>query len=311
MITGYNPLMTPQMANPLSKTEPSPSQAGQIPSANSNFFASVITQLLMQMELQSETDSGIDSTNPSLFLGNNQTIPQTGGNIPGNQPNNPYDMTQMMGSAFSTMPLNVSDLLNNLGYSSYNTQLTDANTQNPPGPYNSLNVPSINPYTMMEANNPSPASNTDGSLQFHAIDPNQLNEGLGGKLKGMGEVFVKAGQQFNVDPALLAAIAQHETGNGKSEAAYTKNNIAGMMGTNGLKSYASVEDSIMDMARNVGKYYLGSGLSTISKIGAKYAPVGAGNDPSGLNNYWVTGVTHYYNQLRTPTVKTNTFTSTV
>lgn len=135
------------------------------------------------------------------------------------------------------------------------------------------------------------------SFRFSNISADKLNQELDGKLKGMGEVFIRAGNYYNVNPALLAAIAQHETGNGTSRAAMEKNNIAGMMGINGLKSYASVEESIMDMARNISKNYIGEGLTTIAKIGAKYAPIGAANDPTGLNNYWVTGVTKYFNKL--------------
>jgi hypothetical protein len=140
--------------------------------------------------------------------------------------------------------------------------------------------------------------NTEEPLHFQSINAEKINQELDGKLTGMGEVFVRAGQQYNIDSTLLAAIAQHETGNGKSHAAIEKNNIAGMMGFNGLKSYASVEESIMDMARNLSKNYLGSGLSSIAKIGGKYAPIGAGNDPTGLNNHWVTGVTKYFDQLK-------------
>lgn len=70
-----------------------------------------------------------------------------------------------------------------------------------------------------------------------------------------------------------------------------------MMGNHGLKSYASIEDSIMDMAQNLSKNYLGKGLSSIATIGSKYAPIGAGNDPTGLNNHWVTGVNKYFNQF--------------
>ncbi|MCM3569596.1 glucosaminidase domain-containing protein [Neobacillus mesonae] len=140
-----------------------------------------------------------------------------------------------------------------------------------------------------------PAKN--GTLRFNAISAEQVNRELDGKLQGMGDVFISAGKTFNVNPALLASIAQHETGNGKSRAAHEKNNIAGMMGINGLKSYASVEESIMDMARNISKNYLGSGLTSIAKIGAKYAPIGASNDPTGLNNHWVTGVTKYFNRF--------------
>ncbi len=140
--------------------------------------------------------------------------------------------------------------------------------------------------------------NTDEPLRYQSISSEKINQILDGKLKGMGEAFVRAGQKYNVDPALLTAIAQHETGNGKSKAAYVKNNIAGMMGKNGLKSYSTIEESIMDMARNLSKNYLGIGLLSISKIAGKYAPIGAGNDPNGLNNHWVTGVSKFFGQLK-------------
>jgi beta-N-acetylglucosaminidase len=140
--------------------------------------------------------------------------------------------------------------------------------------------------------------NTNEPLRFESLSPEKLDLVLAGKLKGMGQAFVRAGQQYNVNPALLAAISQHETGNGKSRASIEKNNIAGMMGINGLKSYASVDDSINDMARNLSKNYLGLGLTDIAQIGSKYAPPGAKNDPTGLNNHWVTGVTKYFDKLR-------------
>jgi len=142
------------------------------------------------------------------------------------------------------------------------------------------------------------ASNSTESLRFQSMGAEKINQVLGGKLKGMGEAFIQAGQRYNVDPALLAAIAQHETGNGTSKAANVKNNIAGMMGKNGLRSYSSIEESIMDMARNISKNYLGMGLTTISKIAGKYAPVGAVNDPTNLNNHWVTGVSKFFGQLK-------------
>lgn len=140
--------------------------------------------------------------------------------------------------------------------------------------------------------------NVKESLHFQSINAEKINKVLGGKLTGLGEVFVRAGQKFNVNPALLAAIAQHETGNGASRAVHEKNNVAGMMGRNGLKSYVSLEESIMDMARNISKNYLGSGVVNIASIGAKYAPIGASNDPTGLNNHWESGVTKYFDNIR-------------
>lgn len=149
----------------------------------------------------------------------------------------------------------------------------------------------------MAMNDQSNSQNINELLRFRSQNPDNLNQMLGGKLSGTGDIFVRAGKHYNIDPTLLAAVAMHETGNGKSRAANEKNNVAGMMGANGLKSYASVEDSIMDMARNLSKNYLNKGLTNISQIGAKYAPVGASNDPTGLNNHWVTGVSKYMNKL--------------
>jgi hypothetical protein len=136
------------------------------------------------------------------------------------------------------------------------------------------------------------------SLRFQPSNADKLNQALDGKLRGMGEIFIREGKRYNIDPAFLAAVAQHETGNGKSRAAMEKNNIAGMMGANGLRSYSSVEASIIDMARNLSNNYLDKGFTTIPKIGSKYAPIGADNDPTGLNNHWVTGVSHYLDQLK-------------
>lgn len=126
-------------------------------------------------------------------------------------------------------------------------------------------------------------------------------EGLDSHLKGVlqntGRHFSEAGEKYGINPALLAAISIHETGNGTSNAARFKFNVAGMMGKNGLKTYSSIQESIFDMARNLRQNYIDKGKLTIAQIGAKYAPIGADNDPNQLNNHWVTGVQRYYDTL--------------
>lgn len=143
-----------------------------------------------------------------------------------------------------------------------------------------------------------PTAATDTSdLKFKPTQFIKLDNTLDGKLSGTAAHFINAGKKYDLDPNLLSAIAIHETGNGSSRAVNDKNNVAGMMGKNGLRSYASVEDSIFDMARNLRQNYLNEGKDTIAKIGAKYAPVGAANDPTGLNNHWTKGVSSQYSKL--------------
>jgi len=135
------------------------------------------------------------------------------------------------------------------------------------------------------------------SLSVASADGDALNSHLKGALQNAGQIFVEAGEKYQINPALLAAISIHETGNGTSNAARFKYNVAGMMGKNGLKSYDSIRDSIFDMARNLRENYLDQGKTTIAQIGAKYAPIGAANDPNQLNNHWVTGVQRYFDTL--------------
>lgn len=136
------------------------------------------------------------------------------------------------------------------------------------------------------------------------ITAEDLNSYLGGALSGMGQTFVDAGLYYGIDPAFLAAVAVHETGNGTSDAAYSKNNIGGFMGTSDdggseLLYFTSVEDSIWYMAELLaGDFYIASGLDTPAEIQEVYCPVGAANDPTGLNVNWLSGVTSYWQDLR-------------
>lgn len=93
------------------------------------------------------------------------------------------------------------------------------------------------------------------------------------------------------------AISKHETGNYTSEAFKEKNNVGGMMCNSGLISYSTLDDGIEAFVSNLKYNYIDEGLDTIEKIQPKYCPIGAANDPKGLNKYWVGGVTKYYNEL--------------
>ena len=108
-------------------------------------------------------------------------------------------------------------------------------------------------------------------------------------------------EQYQIDWKMAVAIAKHETGNYTSYAFTSLNNVGGLMYWDGtksaLQSFNSLEKGIEKYISNLKYNYYDMGLDTIEEIQRKYAPVGAANDPNGLNNYWVSGVTRYYYSL--------------
>ena len=96
---------------------------------------------------------------------------------------------------------------------------------------------------------------------------------------------------------LTVAISQHETGNYTSDAFKSKNNVGGVFKNGQLATYNSLEEGINGFINNLKKNYFDKGLNTIEEIGNKYCPVGASNDPKGVNVYWIPTVTKNYNKL--------------
>jgi Peptidase family M23/Mannosyl-glycoprotein endo-beta-N-acetylglucosaminidase len=133
------------------------------------------------------------------------------------------------------------------------------------------------------------------------VDETRIEEVLSnaGVFTGKKEVFMNAAEKYGIDPVLLIAIALHETGYGTSPAVKNKNNPGGIMdpSTGKLKVFDSLEDGIDFMAGNLYRVYISQGLVTIQQIGAKYAPIGANNDPTNLNRNWVPVVTKIANEL--------------
>lgn len=105
---------------------------------------------------------------------------------------------------------------------------------------------------------------------------------------------------LNDEQAKIAiAISKHETGTYTSAIFKNNNNIGGLYNSSAscFYKYDSVEDGIDAYIRNLKNGYFDKGLNTIEKIQAKYAPLNAENDPTGLNNNWISGVTYFYNEL--------------
>ena len=131
----------------------------------------------------------------------------------------------------------------------------------------------------------------------HGITAERLNAVFGGKLAGTGRTFVQISNVFKVNPALMAAIAMHETGNGTSNAIKTKNNCFGMMNSSGLRTYTTLTEGIRAGISNLSRNYIYQGRKTIDAIQKKYAPIGASNDSSGLNKNWQDGVNKFYKNI--------------
>ena len=146
---------------------------------------------------------------------------------------------------------------------------------------------------------------------FRDVDVNKLAAQLPPQAKHLAQAFVDSGRRHNVDPIALAAIAKHETGDFTSSAFRNKNNAMGVSDANGPIHQDSHEASIEKMAGLLGSTTGGpyKGASTINEIGAIYAPIGAGNDPTGLNNHWSRGVARFADDLEKKVVSSSSSSS--
>ena len=157
-------------------------------------------------------------------------------------------------------------------------------------------------FTLWKDDEPSTSSGSFGAGSdvtkgVGNVTESQLNAKLDGVLRGHGKTFIEAGEKYGINPGVLAAISMHETGNGSSNLAKTHNNVGGMMGKTGPMSFGSIEIGIDRMADNLKRLYIDQGLTSVEDIQKKYAPLGAENDPSNLNQHWVSGVYKHLSTL--------------
>lgn len=110
-------------------------------------------------------------------------------------------------------------------------------------------------------------------------------------LKNKASVFIEMGEKYEVNPVTIIAIAMHESARGISSGALKKNNIGGLMGKRGLRSYDSVDNCIEAMAKLLQKH-VQNGRSTVSKLGysGKYCA-------KSVSRNWVKDVQFYIKKL--------------
>ena len=102
-------------------------------------------------------------------------------------------------------------------------------------------------------------------------------------------IYTIAGELYNIEPELLQAIEILETGHYTSDLYKNKNNTWGAFDGNTYKYFDSPEQSTVELARTLRKYYLDKGLVTLTEIGKVFCP----NDPE-----WPAKVNKIYLQLK-------------
>ena len=106
--------------------------------------------------------------------------------------------------------------------------------------------------------------------------------------------IMRSANRYRVDPRLLVAISGGETSfgtNGRGPAVHNA------WGIGPGRAYGSWQEGIDAAAKLLRTGYLDKGLHSISAIQQKWAPLGAGNDPSNLNSNWTRVNGQFYADL--------------
>jgi hypothetical protein len=119
--------------------------------------------------------------------------------------------------------------------------------------------------------------------------------GKGSPMAGQGSAFLASGGRWQIDPRLLVAIAGAESNFGSITCAPF--NAWGYGCPNGPYEFTSWADGIDAVAQGLRTNYLAEGRTSVALINLKYAPIGAANDPTGLNNNWTINVSRFLIEL--------------
>lgn len=137
---------------------------------------------------------------------------------------------------------------------------------------------------------------------YHDVSPAAINSVLCGAMQGKANTFIEYAKRYNLSPAFLAGICRQESGGGNSHLALSDmQNVMGVFEPGGrvVKDFDSVEESVLYVAERLAnsKLYPKGNRATVASIQTVYCPVGAKNDPKGLNKHWRSGVVRGINQI--------------
>ncbi|MFD1902816.1 peptidoglycan amidohydrolase family protein [Enterococcus termitis] len=89
----------------------------------------------------------------------------------------------------------------------------------------------------------------------------------------------------------------HESAWGTSFAIKQHNNPSGQMTSEGLIHYSTLDEGIEATGRTLKNLIVERKLHTVEALGSVYCPVGAANDPMGLNANWVPAIKQFITML--------------
>jgi len=138
-----------------------------------------------------------------------------------------------------------------------------------------------------------PAQAPSGAGLAAVIDAWIARRMPGSPLTGLGAAMVAGASGSGLDPRLLAAIALQETSLGTAGGGPAVHNPFGL--GPGL-AFPSWDAAIALAVRTLATMHA-AGAQTIAGIAVHWAPLGASNDPTGLNANWVGGVSAAYAAL--------------
>jgi len=113
----------------------------------------------------------------------------------------------------------------------------------------------------------------------------------GSPMTGHGAAFMASAMRWRVDPRLLVAISGAESSFGQVTCG--PNNGWGWACPNDPADFATWAAGIDTVTEGLRNDYLDEGRTSVSLIQQKYCPVGAANDPTGLNSHWTDNVTKF------------------
>lgn len=99
--------------------------------------------------------------------------------------------------------------------------------------------------------------------------------------------IIEEAKKAGVSPVLFAAIMAHESAWGTSAAIKKHNNPSGQMRGNEIIHFDTLDQGIEATGATLHNLVVERQLTTVESLGSVYCPVGASNDPYGLNQYWV------------------------